>query len=135
MLHPSVNVSTILSQTRPVLKATCACTGYYDDIYSGHVGFYVSTRWEVMEKRERAFRFRNIDALKEWHHKHDMANVTLLSHDLGRMLTPDEQLEAASDSDGSHASQDDESSESSADDGSGTHRYEKPSNEHGVDEE
>jgi hypothetical protein len=119
VLHPSVNVSTILSQTRPVLKATCACTGYYDEIYSGHLGFYVSSRWEVMERRERAFRFRNIDALKEWHHKHDMAQVSILSHDLGRMLTPDEQLEAPSDSDGSNASQSDESSESSHHDRSG----------------
>ena len=131
MLHSSDKVSTILSQTRPVLKATCACTGYYDEIYSGHVGFYVSTRWEVMERRERAFRFRNIDALKEWHHKHDMAQVTLLSHDLGRMLTPDEQLEAASDSDASHEDED----ESSDDDGSGTHRYEEASIERGVDDE
>ncbi len=105
------------------------------DVQFGHVGFYVSTRWEDMERRERAFRFRNIDALKEWHHKLDMANVTLLTDDLGRMLNPDDHLGAASDSDGSHASDDDESSESSADDGSDTHRYEEASNEGGVDEE
>ena len=81
--------------------------------------------------RERAFRFRNIDALKEWHHKHDMANVTLLTHDLDRMLNPDDQLAAASHSDGSDASDDDENSESSADDGSDTHGSEKASAEHG----
>lgn len=41
-----------------------------------------------MERREREFRFRNVHALMDWHHRHEMSEVSILTEDLGRMLNP-----------------------------------------------
>ena len=63
-----------------------------------------------MERREREFRFRNVDALMEWHHRHDMSDVSVLTEDLGRMLHPTDVFPRARSEDG-------ESDESSQSDG------------------
>ena len=44
---------------------TCARTDNFDAIYSAQVGFYVSTRCNNMERREREFRLRNVGALSD----------------------------------------------------------------------
>ena len=65
-----------------------------------------------MERREREFRFRNVDALMEWHHRHEMSEVSILSEGLGRMLNP-------TDVSPRERSEDGESDESSKSDGTG----------------
>ena len=53
-----------------------------------------------MERREREFRFRNVDALMEWHHRHEMSEVSILSEGLGRMLNPNDVFPKARRQDG-----------------------------------
>ena len=96
-------------------------------IYSEQVGFDVSVRCDDMERREREFRFRNVHALQDWHHQHDMSDVSVLTEDLGRMLHPtdvfprarseDGESDESSQSDGTSPS--DGSSDESQDDGGG----------------
>ena len=95
-------------------------------IYSEQVGFDVSVRCDDMERREREFRFRNVDALMEWHHRHDMSDVSVLTEDLSRMLHPTDVFPRARSEDGESidsqsdgTGHSDGSSDESQDDGGG----------------